>query len=49
MTYINKIVYKYRIHPEQKSFKNYSHLRISTKKHIRAKYKSFYYAKRKAI
>lgn len=49
MTYINKIVYKYRIHPGQKSFKNYSHLRISTKKHIRAKYKSFYYAKRKAI
>lgn len=49
MTYVNKIVYKYRMHPGQKSYNYHSPLRIATKKRIREKYKSFYDATRKAF
>lgn len=39
MTYVNKIVYRYRMHPGQKSWNAMSPERMKTKKYIRDKYK----------
>ncbi len=41
LTYINKIVYRYRVHAGQKSFRMTPE-RIQTKKYIRGKYGEFY-------
>ena len=41
MTYVNKIVYRYRVHSGQKSFKM-TQERINTKRYIREKYREFY-------
>jgi glycosyltransferase involved in cell wall biosynthesis len=41
LTYVNKVVYRYRVHPGQKSFRMTPE-RINAKKYIRNKYREFY-------
>ena len=42
LTYVNKIVYRYRVHPGQKSFRQTPE-RVKTGKYIKSKYRQFVY------